>query len=307
MLSIRLCLGAAAIGITILVVAAPHAALAGGVTGSVTCDDSNPNPACHLGAGSTNSTPGSSGTDTGSSPGNQPSVCHDPKGKKIPCQWRGGWAGGDGCYYKPTNPSPSTVEALGGQPSGPGAWYLRMCPSGNAKDGVYSSDVVWERSAPAVSPEVVAHQAVSQLRLPAVSIVVSPSGEQLVNLPTWLALESGSWARQSATAAVPGVKVTATATPLKAVWDMGNGDRVVCHGPGTVWRAGMDPAAKSPDCGYTYRHSSSGAPGNEFTIQVSISWGVSWQGAGRSGTVPDLTTVGDRPVRVAESQALVTG
>lgn len=305
MLTTRTRLGVVAVVVIAGVLAVPHIAVAGDVTGSVTCDDHTTNPACHLGAGSSSSTPGTGGTDTSSSSPAGP--CHDPKGKKIPCQWKGGWAGSDGCYYKPINPSPSTVEALGGQPSGPGAWYLRMCPSGNGKDGVYSSDVVWERSAPAISPEVVAHQAVSQLRLPAVSIVVSPSGEQLVNLPTWLALESGSWARQSATAAVPGVKVTATATPLKAVWDMGNGDRVMCQGPGTVWQAGMDPTAKSPDCGYTYRRSSAGAPGGEFTIRVWISWGVSWQGAGRSGTVPNLATAGDRPVRVAESQALVTG
>jgi hypothetical protein len=134
---------------------------------------------------------------------------------------------------------------------------------------------------------------------------LNPSGEQLVGLPTWLSVAAGSWTPQSATAAVPGVSVTATATPVQAVWQMGDGSTVTCAGPGTPWRPGLDPAASSPDCGYRYPRSSAGEPGAAFTVTVTITWTVSWAGAGATGTVAGLTTVAALPVRVAESQGLL--
>jgi hypothetical protein len=144
------------------------------------------------------------------------------------------------------------------------------------------------------------------LTLPGVAIRVNPAGDQLVGLPSWLSLDSASWRPQSATAAVPGVSVTATATPTQAVWSMGNGESVVCHGPGTPWRSGTDPVAASPDCGYRYSLSSAGAPGGAFTLTVTISWQVTWAGAGLAGTIPGLTTTGAAQVRVAESQTVIT-
>lgn len=280
-------------------------AYADGFTGYVGCGK-HPQPGCSVGAGSSSTRPGSSGTQSSHGSG-KPGECHDPRGRRIPCQRNGGWAGGDGCYYKPTSPSASTVDALGGQPAGEGAWYQRTC---YAKDGTTEEALgapVWLRSAPVISPEVVAHQAVSRLSLPGVSISLSPSRDQLVGLPTWMWLSGGSWGRSSATAAVPHVRVTATAVPTKAVWDMGDGTRpVVCRGPGSVWRKGMSPRAASPDCGFTYRSASEVAPGGVYTVRVSVSWQVSWQGAGKSGTVPGLVTVGTRRVRVAESQTVVT-
>ncbi len=87
---------------------------------------------------------------------------------------------------------------------------------------------------------------------------------------------------------------------------MGNGDSVVCHGPGTPWRPGTDPAAASPDCGYRYPRSSAGAPGGSYAVTVTISWQVTWAGAGQAGTIPGLTTAGAVQVRVAESQTVIT-
>jgi len=160
---------------------------------------------------------------------------------------------------------------------------------------------------PVSSPEAVAHQAISRLRLPRVSIVLSPVGDQLVGLATWMWLPRGSWARRSASAHVPRLTVSATAVPVRAVWHMGDGTRpVVCRGPGSVWRQGMNPHASSPDCGHTYRRSSLRAAGGAFTVRVSVSWRVRWHGGGRSGSVPDLVTSGSRRVRVAESQTLLT-
>jgi hypothetical protein len=140
-----------------------------------------------------------------------------------------------------------------------------------------------------------------------VVIEVNPAGEQLVNLPTWLSVAASSWSQQSATASVPGFSITAVARPVEAVWSLGDGSSVVCHGPGTVWKPGTDPVAASPDCGHTYTVSSAGARGGAFTVTVTLTWTVTWAGAGLAGTVPGLRTVGALPVRVGESQTVITG
>jgi hypothetical protein len=266
-------------------VVAPSRALAGGGTGSVTCTDPG-NPQCQVNAG-TPSNPGGSGGNGGSS----------------------GDGGGGYCVYRRLDDlSADEIAALGGQPSGPGGWYDRICydASGNVTDWTANWPTWLATPPPAVDPAALARQARSMLTLPSVVIRINPAGDQLVQLPTWLSLDPASWRPQSATASVPGVSVTATATPTKAVWSMGDGKLVVCHGPGTPWTSGMDPKAASPDCGHTYRHSSASAAGGAFAVSVTISWDVTWAGAGQTGTVPGLTTAGQVQVRVAESQALIT-
>jgi hypothetical protein len=295
---------AATVG-TVLAVAVAGAAFATGGTVGVNCSDGN-RPGCSVSAG----TPGSTGTASGVTPQSSGAAgaCYDPSGVVIACERDGAWAGSDGCYYAPTSPSSSTVAAMGGQPSGSGGWYQRTC-YGPAANGAQSfGGPVWLAGAPpaAVSPEVVAQQAVSRLALPAATIRLSPSGEQLTGLPVWMWLDSASWGSRAATASVPGLSVTATATPVAAVWRMGDGNQVVCRGPGTPWRAGMDPAAASPTCGYRYRRSSAGQPGGSYAVTVSVGWQVSWSGGGRTGKVPNLGTAGAVRVQVAEAQALIT-
>ncbi|MEU5001542.1 hypothetical protein [Streptomyces sp. NPDC021622] len=157
-----------------------------------------------------------------------------------------------------------------------------------------------------------AQQAREQLRLPSPDISMSPAGEQLVKLPTWLWLARGSWEPVSATAAVPGVSVTAVARPAKVVWKLGDGSSVTCRGPGTPYDEGVrkkgpeDPGRASPDCGHTYRSSSAGQPAGAYTVSATIHWTVTWAGAGDSGTFPGMTTTSTAQVRVAESQALNT-
>jgi len=198
-----------------------------------------------------------------------------------------------------------------GPGSGDGAWYVWRCSGEGWRDSVYRAPV-WiadGQQAPGVAgptPAELAEIARRQLRLPDPLVAASPVGTQLVNLPTWLWL-GGDWAPVQATAAVPGVSVTARAVPASARWVMGDGSVVVCRGPGTPYTAGNDPAAPSPDCGHTYRVSSAGKPGEVFAVSVAVSWTVTWAGAGTGGAFPGLTTTGGAAFRVAESQALVTG
>ncbi len=193
-----------------------------------------------------------------------------------------------------------------------GAWYVYQCAGQGTRDALYRAPV-WipdgqvPGAAPMPSPEELAEQARSQLRLPSPAIASSPAGTQLVQLPTWLWLDRAMWRPQSATASVPGVSVTATATPTSVSWAMGDGSTVTCTGPGTPFPAHRDPQAASPDCGHTYQRSSAGAPGERFPALATVSWRITWSGAGASGTFPDMTTSGSASFRVAEAQALGTG
>lgn len=158
-----------------------------------------------------------------------------------------------------------------------------------------------------VSVAAVAQQAVERLRLPEPVIRTSPDQDfvQVVNVPTWMWVDKGSWGPVSQTARVPGVTVTATARPRTAVWSMGDGSTVSCAGPGTPYSSKYRPEARSPDCGYTYHRSSLAEPGKAFTVSVRVTWDVEWRGGGQTGAVPGLAVEARRQLVVDEVQAVV--
>jgi hypothetical protein len=164
--------------------------------------------------------------------------------------------------------------------------------------------------APALpAPGVLAQLAVKYLQLPDPVIRSSPApgALQLTRLPVWLWVAANAWQPQSKTAQVPGEAVTATATPVLAAWAMGDGTTVTCKGPGTVYAAGDNPSAASPTCGYTYEASSAGQPGGAYKVTVTITWDITWAGAGGAGgALAPLQTVAAAQFQVAESQALNT-
>lgn len=159
------------------------------------------------------------------------------------------------------------------------------------------------------APGVLAQLAVKYLQLPDPVIRSSPApgALQLTRLPLWLWVAANVWQPQSKTAQVPGEAVTATATPVLAAWSMGDGKTVTCKGPGTAYAAGDNPSAASPTCGYTYDQSSAGQPGGAYKVTVTITWDITWAGAGGAGGVlAPLQTVAAAQFQVAESQALNT-
>jgi hypothetical protein len=162
--------------------------------------------------------------------------------------------------------------------------------------------------AAAPAPAVLAQAAESRLGLGSPVIQASPAVglDQLAHVPTWLWL-AGPWAPVRATAAVPGEQVTATATPQRVTWHMGDGSMVTCRGPGTPYQPSGNPAAPSPTCGHTYARSSAAAPGGKFTVTATITWDVTWAGGGGGGAFPGLVTTSAVRVPVAQSQAIVTG
>jgi hypothetical protein len=228
------------------------------------------------------------------------SQCHDFAGDVAPCfiqKW--GWNGGDGCYYKPA--SQGWVDTFGA-PTPPAAWYEGWC--GSVASGLSMVTRMRIFGSPP-GQALLVQEAIRRLQLPAPAIRVNPAppAAQLVFLPTWLWVDRATWGSRSATASVPGLSVTATATPSTVVWSTGDGGRVTCHGAGSAWRTGADPKAASPDCGHTYtRPSGSGT----FTVAATITWNVSWVGGGTSGTEPALTSTAGTQLTVAESRTVNT-
>ncbi len=288
----------------------PHAHANG--WGNVHCGQDG-NPSCELGAGRD----GEAKPQPPARPG-KPAVPHPVPGQEPPSgdSILGGKDTSAKCSYVRSNYQPPAngvqTVAFRLDPGGGGSWYVYRCSGPGFRDGLYRAPIwlpdgaVPAEAAPP-SPQELADQAHAQLRLPAVRIVANPAGDKLVSLPTWLWLDRASWGTQQATAAVPGVSVTAAATPTSVSWSMGDGETVNCSGPGTPFSAGADPAAASPDCGHTYRRSSASAPAHQFPVRATVHWTVAWSGAGASGTFPDMTTSGSAAFRVAEVQALGTG
>ncbi|GAA4884438.1 hypothetical protein GCM10023222_48460 [Saccharopolyspora cebuensis] len=207
--------------------------------------------------------------------------------------------------YRPST-SPAQARFAQQQPPGQsGAWYVYQCSGQGFADALYRPPIwIPNGPQPTPSPEQLAQQAYNQLRLPSPQIHASPAETQLVNLPTWLWMDRSQWRPQTATASVPGVSVTATATPQSVTWSMGDGSTITCQGAGSPFPAGGDPKAASPDCGHTYRQTSQGQPNNTYPVAATVHWTVAWSGAGQDGTFPDLTTTSNATFAVAESQAL---
>ena len=163
---------------------------------------------------------------------------------------------------------------------------------------------------PGVPPPGVLGQIARRLLVlpsPVIQSSPKPGDLQLVHLPVWLWVNRAVWAPMSKTAAVPGERVTATATPVSVAWHMGDGSVVTCSGPGTPYSRGYSPASASPDCGHTYSRSSAAQPHGAYKVTATITWIVTWQATGGAGgTLPPLFTVAAAAFRVAESQAVNT-
>jgi hypothetical protein len=291
-------LAASALAAICLTLTSPLPALADGSQGSVQCQGSS----CHLFA----QNPGSSGSsDPHSASQAGPSTCKNNLGQQVPCSDpEFGVVGPDGCYLKP-------VASVGPAPVAGGRWYEKLCagPAGVDDQGpvVWIADGQGPGGGPS-SPVVLASQAERELQLPEPVIRSNPAPEavQLVGVPVWLWVEPSVWAPVSATVVVPGVSVTATATPRLVVWRPGDGAVVRCSGPGTPYTPAADPGSGSPVCGHTYTRSSAGQPNNAFSVTATITWDVAWAGGGQQGVFPGLQTTAATVFRVAEAQAILT-
>jgi len=186
---------------------------------------------------------------------------------------------------------------------GPGAWYRKICYDAN---GLSTATLVWVANP--VDVAALAQQAADAVAIPQPGVHFNPSEQQgaVVNVPTWLWVDPATWQPVTAQAAAGGVVVTATATPQRVDWDMGNGDRVSCDGPGTPYDAGRPSDQQLTSCSYTYRSSSAHQPDETYAVTATVVWAITWNaagapGGGALGTAPQSQTV---RLPVKEIQAL---
>ncbi|MEO6821132.1 MAG: ATP/GTP-binding protein, partial [Candidatus Nanopelagicales bacterium] len=176
---------------------------------------------------------------------------------------------------------------------------------------VYDYILTWFATAPPgtpVSPVQLAQRAVDSMTLRGAEIQMAPhSGAMgLVGLPMWLWTTVGptTWGPNSATATVPGLSVTAVAKATKIVWDMGDGTRLTCAGPGTPYSAAASTTV-SPTCGHVYQRSSASRPGHLYAITATTTWVITWAGGGESGVLT-RTRTSAATARVGELQVLIS-
>jgi hypothetical protein len=216
------------------------------------------------------------------------------------------------CTYAQVAPADAGVLGIGGPM--PGDWVIETCTGPgyvNPMKAVWVPAVLMTNLGQQQSdPSSLAHQAASQLQLPAAIVGMSPAASSLtVNVPTWLWVDRSAWQGMSATASAGPVSATAAATPSEVVWDMGDGEQITCTGPGAQWT----PSAQADDpsgCSYTYSRSSTSQPHGTYTITTTVYWHVVWtsQGAPGGGDLGLISGPSTRTtVRVQEVHAVNRG
>ncbi|MGH8996476.1 MAG: hypothetical protein ACRDYB_10675 [Acidimicrobiales bacterium] len=209
-----------------------------------------------------------------------------------------------GCTYAVVGPPYAQLMGVGGPQ--PGKWVIPTCSGPGAIDPMPAFWVTGAQLAAGavqVNAVLVAEQAVKQLGLGSPTIEMAPpTGDpQLVSVATWLWIAPSAWKTMTASAAAGPVTTTATATPQKVVWDMGDGDTVTCDGPGTPYDPN-DPDATT-DCSYAWAD-----PGT-YQVTATVYWSVTWTASGAPGG-GNLGLQAGPPagvkVAVEESQAINT-
>lgn len=219
-----------------------------------------------------------------------------------------GGAGPQNCSWRVLNADDTAVpmyDVDGTRLTSPtGRWLQRVC---DGEVVAVNGGFAVPESLPGADPAVLARQARESVAIPEPPISTSPdAGRSLyARVPTWLWIDSGWWRPYSVTAAAGGVSTTVTATPLRAVWSMGDGGEVVCAGPGRAWEPGM--AEDAADCSYTYASSSADQPGGSFVVTVTVELAISWSSnLGTGGNLAAVTRSSSRAVNVGEIQAIET-
>ena len=196
-----------------------------------------------------------------------------------------------------------TVQvAIGEEATGleEGIAYWLLCDDADG-DQVVSRLFLYEPGTGAISPEQLAARARNQLPLLHPEPRTSPAIEltQLVGIDTWMWVEASQWEPLTATATIPGLSVTAVATPVEMAWDMGDGTVVTCDGPGTAYDPTLPESLQSTGCSHLYQ--SSGA----YDATATITWSVAWTSSDGDGDqLADARRTTQFPMVVRERQAV---
>ena len=182
-----------------------------------------------------------------------------------------------GCTYAAV---PQGQALLGAGGPTPGQWIVPTCTGPGVINPMPPFWVTGAKPAAVtiqVARVVIAEQAARTLGLASPVIEMAPpyGHPQLVHVATWLWVSPAAWHPVSASASAGPVTTTATATPTKVIWDMGDGQSVTCVGPGTPY----DPSAPNATSTCSYTWSTAGT----YTVTATIYWSVTWSAAGAAG------------------------
>lgn len=226
--------------------------------------------------------------------------------REVPCSnpELGTWSNARACYIKAESPPPPLTDAVW---SGNRTGSIYRCSGSGIWSGP-GSYLFWADSAPGFVPDprVLALQAVTQMRLRAITIGMapdpSPGSVGLVGLPIWLWVASpdqSTWGPNTKTASAGGYSVTATGKVTQVVWSMGDGGTVACTSTGTSYTDSFGMSA-SPDCGYRYTKQGT------YTVTATSYWTINWAGIGESGVI-NQTYTSSVVVTIGELQTVVKG
>lgn len=207
-------------------------------------------------------------------------------GQEVPCTSNGGWWSSETNCYLYLPPGSMPIDAANN--------YIWVC---QGQGSIVQKTVIAPLSAagpvappPPPDPRDVAQLAIKSMALHAIKIGMAPPPGQgnvgVIGLPTWMWVAdpgASTTGPNTKTASIRGYSVTATARLTDITWNMGDGQTVVCNGPGTPYQA-SNGKSPSPDCGHTYSRS-----GN-YTVTATSHWDVAWSGLGQQGNIPVTLT-----------------
>ncbi|MGI5188645.1 hypothetical protein ACQEVI_10955 [Promicromonospora sp. CA-289599] len=259
--------------------------------------------------GGTETTPAGSGSSGG---GKTEIDCPEVNGK-VTCQWAGGtWTGRCFAGVVGTEPDPDD-PAWKGHDDG----VLVLCRTLacaerlDRDDEAHCSGFEERRYWAAVPPgtevdfEALAQRAVESIGIEPVTIGIVPEDEPgrvgIVGMPVWMWVQEPgptTYGPGVGEATAGAVTVTASARVVRIVYDMGDGTKVACTGPGTPYedRYGI---AESPDCGHQYDRQ-----GDPYTVTATSYWVADWQGPGDIGGTIRLDRTAETQVVVGEAQVI---
>lgn len=191
-------------------------------------------------------------------------------------------------------------------------WSWVYCPLGVSEGGLVGGVYIWpvDSEPPQAVQDWLVAWGQGLVRVPSQVGWGAPFGDEgapmITQFPTWLWVEPEVWVPVSATTpAVFGMEATVTATPVRVVFEGAEGEWVDCGANlGPVYDFSRSEEDQDSFCTLTWHHSS--AVG-EWSLTSFVTWEFRWvcsRWCG-SGTLEPLTVVVERPVVVAELQAVL--
>lgn len=183
-----------------------------------------------------------------------------------------------------------------------GRWFEKWC---DGQPVMVNGGGAVPENLRSVDPATLAQQARQSVPIPSPAITTSPDADRglYARMRTWLWVPESWWRGYSATAEAGGVSTTVSATPVRAVWSLGDGGQVVCKGPGVERRQGMSD--DETYCSYVYKNASSTQQSGTYTITVTVEFAVTWtSNVGSGGALGGIARSSSRTVKVGEIQAV---